>query len=51
MGRRNWCAVTLDESTSELEFDIRIEKDKGAGETKSYPVRAPAPRWQIAEEQ
>lgn len=50
MGARNWCSVTYDEQSGELEFDIRVEKVRGGGETKSYPVRAPAPRWQIAKE-
>lgn len=47
MGRRNWCSVNWDAPSSELEFDIRIEKEKGAGRTISYPVRAPAPRWAV----
>lgn len=52
MGARNWCAVTYDESNGELEFDLRIETEKGNGAsgTKSYPVRAQPPRWQISKE-
>lgn len=50
MGARNWCAVTYSEETQELEFDLKIETEKGNGTTKSYPVRAPAPRWHIEQE-
>jgi hypothetical protein len=32
MGRRNWCCITLQPS-GELLFDIRVEKEKGRGET------------------
>ena len=32
MGRRNWCCITLI-STGELVFEIRVEKEKGYGET------------------
>lgn len=31
MGRRNWCAVSYDPRSHELEFDIRVEKEKGIG--------------------
>ncbi|KAK0553272.1 hypothetical protein OC845_001272 [Tilletia horrida] len=44
-GGRNWCAVTHLPSTGELEFDLRIEIEKGGGATKGYPVRSPAPKW------
>ncbi|KAK0529237.1 hypothetical protein OC834_001526 [Tilletia horrida] len=44
-GGRNWCAVTHLPATGELEFDLRIEKEKGQGVTKGYAVRAPAPKW------
>jgi len=33
MGRRNWCNAYLDETTGELLFDIRVEKEKGHGVT------------------
>lgn len=33
MGRRNWCSITLIQHTGDLLFDIRVEKDKGHGET------------------
>jgi hypothetical protein len=33
MGRRNWCQVDWDQLTGELNFDIRVEKEKGLGET------------------
>ncbi|KDQ06742.1 hypothetical protein BOTBODRAFT_39397 [Botryobasidium botryosum FD-172 SS1] len=45
MGRRNWCSVMRDNSTGELEFDIRVEKVKGRGETVGYAVRTPPPQW------
>jgi len=45
MGRRNWCSTTWDETTGEVEFDIRVERAKGIGETVGYPIRAPPPRW------
>lgn len=33
MGRRNWCSVQWDGRTGDLRFDIRVEKEKGHGET------------------
>lgn len=33
MGRRNWCCITLQQPSGELLFDIRVEKEKGYGET------------------
>jgi hypothetical protein len=33
MGRRNWCEITLEETSGDLSFDIRVEKTKGYGET------------------
>jgi hypothetical protein len=33
MGRRNWCQVDWDAHTGDLSFDIRVEKDKGLGQT------------------
>jgi hypothetical protein len=33
MGRRNWCQITLEETSGDLSFDIRVEKKKGYGET------------------
>ncbi|EPQ28075.1 uncharacterized protein PFL1_04402 [Pseudozyma flocculosa PF-1] len=50
IGARNWCAVTLQEQTGELEFDLRVEKVRGGGETKSYAVKAPPPRWEVPKE-
>ncbi|KAJ7063156.1 hypothetical protein C8F01DRAFT_1131743 [Mycena amicta] len=44
MGRRNWCQV--DWKDDEWVFEIRVEKEKGLGETVGYSVRAPPPRWQ-----
>ncbi|KAH7922819.1 hypothetical protein BV22DRAFT_1069793 [Leucogyrophana mollusca] len=45
MGRRNWCAAWWDSQTGEMVFDIRVEKEKGMGDSVSYPVRAPPPQW------
>ncbi|KAJ8597901.1 hypothetical protein M405DRAFT_1808 [Rhizopogon salebrosus TDB-379] len=45
MGRRNWCAVSYDPRSHELEFDIRVEKEKGIGVSVGYKVRAPPPNW------
>ncbi|TFY69275.1 hypothetical protein EVG20_g3222 [Dentipellis fragilis] len=45
MGRRNWCSIALDLSSGDMIFDIRVEKQKGYGETAGYIARAPAPRW------
>lgn len=36
MGRRNWCAVKWDSASGDLVFDIRVEKQKGYGETVGY---------------
>jgi len=36
MGRRNWCSIRLDGNTGELSFDIRVERQKGYGETVGY---------------
>ena len=33
MGRRNWCSVKLDSGSGDLIFELRIEKQKGYGET------------------
>ena len=33
MGRRNWCQVDFDAPTGALTFDIRVEREKGGGET------------------
>jgi hypothetical protein len=33
MGRRNWCSVRRDNNTGELSFDLRVERQKGVGET------------------
>jgi hypothetical protein len=33
MGRRNWCCITLKEPSNDLSFDIRVEREKGHGET------------------
>ncbi|KAJ7905339.1 hypothetical protein B0H14DRAFT_3078826 [Mycena olivaceomarginata] len=43
MGRRNWCQVNYEDD--EWVFDIRVEKEKGMGQTVGYSVRTPPPRW------
>ncbi|CEH17527.1 hypothetical protein CBOM_03941 [Ceraceosorus bombacis] len=52
LGARNWCAVDYFEDSGDLQFDLRVEKEKGRGAegTKSYPVRTPKPKWNIAKE-
>ncbi|OAX39189.1 hypothetical protein K503DRAFT_799850 [Rhizopogon vinicolor AM-OR11-026] len=45
MGRRNWCAVSYDPQSHELEFDIRVEREKGFGVSTGYPARTPPPNW------
>ncbi|KAF9218252.1 hypothetical protein BS17DRAFT_791875, partial [Gyrodon lividus] len=45
MGRRNWCAVWWDFNTGELVFDIRVEKEKGLGDSIGYEVRTLPPQW------
>ncbi|KAJ3985530.1 hypothetical protein F5890DRAFT_1572885 [Lentinula detonsa] len=46
MGRRNWCMTSYDESTGDLNFDIRVEMEKGVGRSKGYAVSTPPPRWE-----
>ena len=36
MGRRNWCSIRWDQRTGELSFDIRVERQKGVGETVGF---------------
>ncbi|KAL7411351.1 hypothetical protein BDY24DRAFT_364703 [Mrakia frigida] len=45
MGKRNWTMVDYLPETDSLRFDIRVEVKQGEGETKGYPVEAPAPLW------
>ncbi|KAI0781344.1 hypothetical protein BD413DRAFT_27799 [Trametes elegans] len=45
MGRRNWCSVNWDRASGDLVWDVRIEIQKGNGQTTGYVVRSPAPRW------
>ncbi|KAF8061567.1 hypothetical protein FPV67DRAFT_1563868 [Lyophyllum atratum] len=45
MGRRNWCKVVWEPQTGDLIFDIRVEKEKGLGETVGYSVHTPPPAW------
>ncbi|KAG9008598.1 hypothetical protein FRB93_006517 [Tulasnella sp. JGI-2019a] len=44
-GARNYTKVVWDDKTGELEFDIRIEKQKGHGTTVGYTISAPRPLW------
>jgi hypothetical protein len=41
MGRRNWCCITLKQPSGDLLFDIRVEKEKGQGETVGYAISLP----------
>jgi len=43
MGRRNWCSVRLDKAIGELSFDIRVERQKGIGETVGYVLSVSSP--------
>ncbi|GBE82620.1 Uncharacterized protein SCP_0410050 [Sparassis crispa] len=45
MGRRNYCIVNWESASGDLIFELRIEKNKGMGETTGYAVRSPPPRW------
>jgi len=45
MGRRNWCCITLQQPSGDLLFEIRVEKEKGHGDTVGYCTSAPPPRW------
>lgn len=36
IGRRNWCSINWDGVTGDLVFDIRVEKEKGIGQTVGY---------------
>ena len=36
MGKRNWCSIRWDQKTGGLLFDIRVERQKGVGETVRY---------------
>ena len=36
MARRNWCAVWWDPNSGEMIFDIRVEREKGIGESIGY---------------
>jgi len=43
--RRNYASVEYLEESGDLVFDFRVEKVQGGGDTKSYPIKAPPPRW------
>ena len=48
MGKRNWCRVEWDEQTGEVEFDIRVEREKGCGVTTGW-VGFEICRWVVAD--
>ncbi|KAG9051111.1 hypothetical protein FS837_011957 [Tulasnella sp. UAMH 9824] len=41
-GARNWTKVIWNEQTGELEFDLRLEKEKGGGVTVGYVISTAA---------
>ncbi|KAI0329832.1 hypothetical protein GY45DRAFT_827575 [Cubamyces sp. BRFM 1775] len=45
MGRRNWCSVRWEPTSGDLIYDIRVEIQKGYGQTTGYTIRSPPPRW------
>jgi hypothetical protein len=45
IARRNYASIIYDENTGELNFEIRVEKAPGVGESVPYRVAAPAPRY------
>ncbi|KAJ7489860.1 hypothetical protein B0H11DRAFT_2156691 [Mycena galericulata] len=45
MGRRNWCQVKWE--NGDWVFEIRVEKEKGVGQTVGYSIRSPPPRWTL----
>lgn len=45
LARRNYAAILYNESTGELNFQFRVEKAPGVGETKLYNVVAPPPQY------
>ncbi|RSH76798.1 uncharacterized protein EHS24_005194, partial [Apiotrichum porosum] len=47
LARRNYASIEY-KSSGALEFDIRVEKEKGAGTTIGYPVNSPPPQWKAA---
>lgn len=44
LARRNYASIDYMENGA-LRFDIRVEREQGAGETVSYPCESPAPRY------
>ncbi|KAJ7219131.1 hypothetical protein GGX14DRAFT_434737 [Mycena pura] len=46
MGRRNWCQVKWE--NRDWVFEIRVEKEKGAGHTVGYSIRSPPPEWETS---
>jgi len=45
MGKRNWCRVEWDEQNGEMEFDIRVEREKGCGVTTGWVFFPFHPVW------
>lgn len=39
MGARNFVSVEVKPETGGLEFDLRVEQERGGGKTKSYVSR------------
>ena len=39
MGMRNWCSVRWDAPSGDLVFDIRVEQERGCGQTVGYVRR------------
>ena len=39
MPRRNWSSIEYDENSGELNYDIRIEINKGSGTTKRLVLK------------
>lgn len=47
MGRRNWCSAKWDPRTGGLVFDIRVEKQKGVGQTVGCVLPSADVRMQL----
>ncbi|EJD46069.1 hypothetical protein AURDEDRAFT_63375 [Auricularia subglabra TFB-10046 SS5] len=45
MGKRNYSIIERDAATADLICDIRVEVEKGRGQTVGYAIRAPPPLW------
>ena len=47
MGKRNWCRVEWDEQNGEVEFDIRVEREKGCGVTTGWVIYLLSIWWDV----